>query len=359
MHMPPPIHGASLMGKYLRESELINQTFDCRYINLTIAASIEDVQKFGLKKLFRYISLILGIIYQVISFNPHLVYFTPNACGKPFYKEFPIMVLLKLMGKKVVAHYHNKGVSTHSDRWLDDKLYRFFFYHTKVILLSERIYPDIEKYVSRRNVWICPNGIPETDMLHFQRTECAPQKPVLLFLSNLLVAKGVWTLVDALVELNKVGVDFKCIFAGGESAEINAQQLQSTIKEKGLSDKVSYFGPVYGREKEELLKRTDIFVFPTHHEAFGLVLLEAMQCAIPCIATAEGGILDIIQDGKNGVICQPKDYISLAQAINRLLNNFHERYKIGVEGRNTYLQQYTLQHFYSRMNNALMSVVED
>ena len=65
------------------------------------------------------------------------------------------------MGCKVVAHYHNKGVVTQQDRKLDNWLYRKFFCGLKVILLAETLYQDVQKYVKREDVYICPNGIPE------------------------------------------------------------------------------------------------------------------------------------------------------------------------------------------------------
>lgn len=47
MHMPPPIHGAAMMGKYIYDSELINTTFNCHYINLTTAKRLQDIGKGG------------------------------------------------------------------------------------------------------------------------------------------------------------------------------------------------------------------------------------------------------------------------------------------------------------------------
>ena len=52
------------------------------------------------------------------------------------------------------------GGATCQDKWLDDKLYRIFFKNIKVILLADALYQDVEKYVKRENVFICPNGIP-------------------------------------------------------------------------------------------------------------------------------------------------------------------------------------------------------
>jgi len=345
--MPPPVHGASMMGQYIHDSELINQTFDCLYMNLAIASSLEDIQKFGIKKFFRYIALLWRVIVKVISFKPHLVYFTPNACGKPFYKEFPIMMILKLMRRRIVIHYHNKGVSIYSERLFDNILYRIFFWHVKVVLLSERLYPDIKKYVKRENVKICPNGIPVTEMFGFRRCSSEKGTPVLLFLSNLIPSKGVWLLLEALFKLSKCEANFKCVFSGGESAVISAEKFENVVREKGLEGKVFYYGPAYGQDKINIFQHADVFIFPTFYpsECFPLVLLEAMQSGLPCITTSEGGIPDIVMDKVNGLVFDTQDPERLATLVLSLLNNPHERYKMGLAGREMYKKSFTLEIF--------------
>ena len=149
LHLPPPVHGAAMMGKYIYDSKLINEEFDCKYINLTTAKSLQDIGKGGIRKLWKFVCLLGKIVKAVIGFKPQLVYVTPNACGGAFYKDFVVVQLLKMMGRKVIVHYHNKGVATRQNRWLDDKLYRRFFKGIKVILLAEALYKDVEKYVSR------------------------------------------------------------------------------------------------------------------------------------------------------------------------------------------------------------------
>ena len=123
------------------------------------------------------------------------------------YKDFVVVELIKLLGYKVIVHYHNKGVATCQDKWLDDKLYRIFFKNIKVILLADALYQDVEKYVKREYVFICPNGIPTSLDVEptSERNNVIPQ---LLFLSNLLVDKGVLVLLDALKILKERGIFF-------------------------------------------------------------------------------------------------------------------------------------------------------
>ena len=150
-----------MVGKYIHDSEWINSEYDCHYVNLATAAGLEDIGKFKIKKLVSFYRLLRQIRRSVKDLKPQLVYVTPNAQGGPFYRDFVVVMMLKKMGCNVVAHYHNKGVASRQDKWLDNLLYRRFFKDVKVILLGEALYQDVKKYVRREDVYICPNGIPE------------------------------------------------------------------------------------------------------------------------------------------------------------------------------------------------------
>lgn len=161
LHMPPPVHGAAMMGKYIHDSKMINETFDCHYINLATAKDIMDIGKVGLKKLISFLEMLKSIRKMVKQIKTQLVYVTPNSHGIALYKEFVIVQMLKGMGCKVVIHFHNQGVRTFQGHWPNKWIYPRLFKGVKVILLSEALYEDVRKYVDRQNVLICPNGIPD------------------------------------------------------------------------------------------------------------------------------------------------------------------------------------------------------
>jgi glycosyltransferase involved in cell wall biosynthesis len=332
--MPPPVHGAAMMGKYIHDSKLINESFDCHYINLTTAKNLEDIGHFRLGKIVEFVKLLHRIRKTIKQLKPDLVYVTPNAKGGAFYKDFIVVEMIKSMGCKVIVHYHNKGVATRQDRWLDDKLYRKFFHGIKVILLAEALYPDVQKYVRREDVYICPNGIPDTTGGKEPTAERHNKIPHLLFLSNLLESKGVIVLLDALKILKERGYSFVCDFVGGETAEIDAARFNEEVEKRGLNQLVIYNGKKFGDDKEAYYEKADVFVFPTYYpnECFPLVLLEAMQQGLPCISTKEGGITSIIDDGKTGLLVNRQDADDLADKIAWMIEHPKERIDMGVEG---------------------------
>ena len=90
-----------------------------------------------------------------------LCYLAITCHGIGFLKDAPFVLLCKLFGKKIVIHQHNKGMSRDVKQWPYRWLLPLVYRNTKVILLSWRLYPDIENVVRKEQILICPNGIPE------------------------------------------------------------------------------------------------------------------------------------------------------------------------------------------------------
>lgn len=158
-----------MVGKYIHDSQKINSQFDCRYINMALASSLDDIGKASFRKAIDYFRLVRKILREAKTFNPDLFYVTPNANGNAFYKDYLIVQLLKRKHRPIIVHYHNKGVSQRHNKLFDNLLYKRFFKNLKVILLAEPLYEDVKKYVRREDVMFCPNGIP--DMLNTQPHE--------------------------------------------------------------------------------------------------------------------------------------------------------------------------------------------
>lgn len=360
MHMPPPVHGAAMVGQYIHDSKLINEKFEGHYINLTTAKNLQDIGKVGFRKFVDFVMLLRRIRKSLKTINPELVYVTPNACGGAFYKDYIVVQMIKRMGCQVVVHYHNKGVSTRQNRFLDSFLYQRFFKGIKVILLSECLYGDVKKYVKREDVFVCGNGIPDV----IENSACSEtvasdhidgKVPHVLFLSNLLISKGVVVLLDSLKVLKEKGCRFVCDFVGGETVEMDAAMFQAEVAKRELEGMVVYHGRKYGNDKEAFLNAADMFVFPTfyHNECFPLVLLEAMQHHLPCVSTTEGGIPGIIDDGKTGFLVPKHDAETLAEKIQTLLSDADLRQRMGEAGREKYEKEFTLEVFEKRMAEIL------
>lgn len=105
-----------------------------------------------------------------------------------------------------------------------------------------------------------------------------------------------------------------------------AGQLAGQAKELGISDKVFFIrGSV---QVADLLAAMDVFVMPSVQEGLGLALMEAMSAGLAVVGTSVGGIKDLLQDGRNGLLVKPRDEKAIAQAVEGLLADQAKRQRL-------------------------------
>ena len=360
LHFPPPIHGSSLVGGYIKDSRQINDLFNSCYINLGTSESLQEIGKNPVKKILRYIRLILQVNKALFCFKPDVCYLTISTKDAGFYKDALIVFLVRLYRVKRMYHLHNKGVSARQDGVLDNLLYKLVFKNVDVILLSKHLYPDLQKYVPEERVHYCPNGIPlvksESQMTKGNDSHTNPE---ILFLSNLIESKGVFVLIDALKVVHERGYNFHCTMMGGEG-DVTVSKVKEIIEARGLADHIDVSGNKYGREKEIAFSDSDIFVIPTyyHYECMPLVIIEAMRHSLAVISTFEGAVPDLVEDGVNGFLVPQRNTTALADKLEVLIQDPDLRQKMGAAGRTRYEAQFTLDRFERRMVEILTQVTE-
>ena len=176
-----------------------------------------------------------------------------------------------------------------------------------------------------------------------------------LFLADLIPSKGIPVLLDACRILREKGVPFLCHIAGAPPGEMSLEQVRHMMQELSLTSCITLHGGVYANNKEELLKQCHVFVFPTQYpnECFPLVLLEAMQHALPIIATPVGAIPDMVEDGVSGLIIPEQDAKALAEAMQGFIEHPERIPNMGEAARTRFLQSYTTNHFEQQLLHIL------
>jgi len=116
------------------------------------------------------------------------------------------------------------------------------------------------------------------------------------------------------------------------------QRLHAMIKELQIEDDIILTG--YRADIPELLNVVDVFVLASVFEAAPIVILEAMACARPIVATRVGGIPEMVIDGETGILVPSKDPRAISEAVLYLLNHPKEAKEMGLKGR-----QHVIDHF--------------
>jgi glycogen(starch) synthase len=138
--------------------------------------------------------------------------------------------------------------------------------------------------------------------------------PRVLFVGRLAAQKGVGTLVSAAALLEDPRAQVLLVGDGPKR-----KRLKREAKRIGVADRLHFVGFVAHERLPAVLAHADVLVLPSIYEELGTVLLEAMQAALPIVASRTGGIPDVIEDGVNGMLVPPDEPEALAHAINRLL----------------------------------------
>jgi glycosyltransferase involved in cell wall biosynthesis len=167
----------------------------------------------------------------------------------------------------------------------------------------------------------------------------------------MMIEKGPLVLLQALTMLQSRSIPFSATFAGPWYRDSCRDQFNTLVAQEGLQQSVRYLGPQFGHAKESLFAEADIFAFPTYYsaESFPLVILEAMSSGLPVLSTPEGAITEIVVDGVTGLLAPQRDPDQLAANLEHLIMNPLERVRMGRNGRQRYLDNYTIARFHERV----------
>jgi len=131
-----------------------------------------------------------------------------------------------------------------------------------------------------------------------------------------------------------------------QKKEPNKRELEALIRRLGMEDHVEFLGS--RSDIPELLSKTDVLVFSSiYPESFGRVILEAQAINVPVVATKVGGVLDIIDDGKTGLLVLPKDVDAMAGAVVRLLKDKNLVERLTKEAKKKLKEKFTLEQMAS------------
>jgi len=193
----------------------------------------------------------------------------------------------------------------------------------RVIAVSHKMREDIVEHFDAdpERVVVIHNGI---DPEQFKRTEAREaldrlgvKPPFVLFVGRITDQKGIFHLLDAAPRL-PAGVQVVLCASAPDTPEIE-ERLRRRVAQMPNVKWINEMVPV--PVVTQLYTHCAVFCCPSVYEPFGLINLEAMGCEAPVVASGVGGILEVVEDGKTGVLVPPAQPEKLAEALNRVLAN--------------------------------------
>ena len=147
-------------------------------------------------------------------------------------------------------------------------------------------------------------------------------RPVVLFVGRIQPLKAPDLAIRTVARMNRDDVILVIVGgASGHDGEDEAQRVRRLAAELGLGDRVRFVPPRPHHILSSYYRAADVVLVPSRSESFGLVALEAAACGVPVVASAVGGLLNVVHDGVTGVLVDGRDPARYARAISQLLDD--------------------------------------
>ena len=220
-------------------------------------------------------------------------------------------------------------------------------FSAKDIAVSHSVKNNIKRFgISDEKIEIIYSGINGDD---FKPKKFNPKKVKtkvnILSVSRIDENKGIFDIIDAVKIIKKRGCEFVINFGGDGPLLEEAKEL---VVSNRLNQEVKFLG--YIKNIQEFQLTSDIFVSASYSEGLPLNIIEAMGMGLPVVATNVGGIPEIIEHGKNGLIIPDKNPIALALNLLTLIQDPSLRERYGQEARRTILEKFEIRKM---VNNIL------
>lgn len=183
-----------------------------------------------------------------------------------------------------------------------------------------------------------------------------PKDKIILYVGRFDERKGIETLVRAVSHSQLRGkANLKLIIAGGsrsgKSDGIECDRIEKLVAELGIGDFTTFPGNLGGNLLAGHYAAADVCVVPSYYEPFGLVAIEAMASGTPVVASKVGGLQYTVLPEETGLLVPPKDELTLAAAIDRILANPEWRHQLGFRAKARVENKFSWERVAYRLSN--------
>ena len=276
--------------------------------------------------------------------------------------DFIGITLAKLTGLPIISTCHG-FISNDANLRFYNKLDLFLLkYADRVMAVSERIKTDlILGGIRESRVTLVQNAVGQNENgepLALRRKEKRQElningkEFVVGYVGRLSEEKGIKYLIQAFVALVNAGLPLKMMVIGDGPQK---KELERLTGSSGTKNSILFTG--FQTHIETWLPAMDAFVLPSLTEGTPMALLEAMNEGIPVIATAVGGVPQVVNPGRNGLLVSPGNSEQIAEAIRSLFTDQTLRQRLSENGRRTISERYNIADWINRVETEYLQTL--
>lgn len=242
-------------------------------------------------------------------------------------------------------------------RYKNDRYHRFIYQNIDAYLvITKRLYTEAERFLplAKDKIHLLYHGVAELEQA--DRAYCesfladkgiSAESFRVLLPGRIEHGKGQHILLEAVHLLRQQGLQIEVALLGHIMDQVYYDKLQESAESWGLQSQFHYLGfidkPTY------IYNCFDVIALTTYAETFGLVLIEGMKCGVPVIGTNAGGVPEIIEHGKTGLLYEPHDPTGLAARLKQLANDNELCKKLARAGQQFADEVFSEQQHYTKL----------
>jgi glycosyltransferase involved in cell wall biosynthesis len=353
--LPLPVNGCSYANEVLLKNlERRNISYAAINTNTDIISGRQG-SRFSIRKALSFTKTYLEV-YKI--FSASVVYLTPGQTFFGVCKYAPFLLFCKLLRKPYIIHLHGNYLGTEykSLRGIKKNIFRYFIAGASAaIVLSKALCRNFENLLPPDKVHIVENFVDESLFLLPLKKNTNELR--ILYLSNLMLEKGILELLDGLAKLQQKAVTFHLTIAGAMETGIKEAVNKRMAT---LGEQITYLGTVTGEAKKKALTEANVFVLPTYYKMEGqpICLLEGMATGNIIVTTAHAGIPDVI-DQSNGFFIRPESPAAVARCVEKIGRDLPAMMTLFSEHNRTYAAaKFTEKNFTEKILNIINSVAK-
>ncbi len=311
---------------------------------------LKDSGKMSLGNLTIAISQYARFLRDILRFHPQIIHLHTSQ-GLAWLKDTFYVITGKIFRCRVVLHIHGGDFVTlyqASPRLIQSYTRRILALADATITVSTEWQARFSALMPAGRVYAYKNCI-DTQCIQPQPVQAPPARVNILFIGRISRLKGAFDLIEALACLRAMKLDFHAWIIGPEGEAGDFEKACDRLDQLGLPGDCELLGATPREKTLRILSQSHIFVLPSYYEGLPMALLEASAAGLPVVATAVGGIPEIVQEGHNGYLIAPGDIPSLADRLARLIVDPVLRDQMGQRSREIAVQDVDVRSYVDRL----------
>lgn len=368
MSVPYAVGGGEVRYELLAR-ELARRGHDVTWLSMRQRESPEEEVIDGVRHLHRGpriesppVRPVLSMVRFMFTAFLHIVTHRYHVIDAQTYAPLPLVWLACVLSRqRMVATIHatiHDVCGGNSDQWMRDRFGRvailaemliYRLPYPRIIAVSASTANALASHwgVSRKRLLVIPNGI---ELLSDAQTASSHTREIdLIFAGRFVPVKNIEDLIEVVRICHDAGAVRRATLLG--DGPLMEPMIERT-KSAGLSDVIDFAGSKNNAEVLEFLRRAKVFFHTSSREGFPLVMVEALVCGLPVVAYQVPGVVDVIENGKTGVLVPERDTTAHAKACMGLLASIEQRAAMGTAGRKMVIEFLSITKMTDRVLDA-------